>query len=222
MHIHRKEIVCAILLLFTLSVQVQRAGSTQGSRAGKGKTSIVVEEMHCKSCARKIAAKLYTVPGVKSVSVSVKTKTLTITSQQGRSLSLRQLAEAVEKAKNRALRIVGPMGAYEYSCVDSKPSNSQTLPLTSVIVEEMSSELSAQRIIKQLVALQGVSKVEVERSAKKLIVTIQPQAKITPWSIWEAVEKGGSHAVLISGPQGTLSQLQSQATAPHRPARHPR
>jgi copper chaperone CopZ len=114
------------------------------------------------------------------------------------------------------------MGAYERNYIDSKPSNSQTLPLTSVIVEEMSSELSAQRITKQLVALQGVSKVEVERAAKKLIVTIQPQAKITPWSIWEAVEKGGSHALLIRGPQGTLSQLQSQATAPHRPVRHPR
>jgi copper chaperone CopZ len=219
MRTRQNEIMCAFLILAALCTQVQGAKPTRRSPAIGAKTTIVVEEMHCKGCARKIAAKLYTVPGVKSVGVSMKSRTLSVTSQQGHALSYLLLAEAVEKANDHALRIVGPMGAYQRTYVDSSSAESKVSSVTSVTVEDLNSPADEQKITAALHALSGVHKVEFDRSTNKLTLTTQPEATLSPWRIWEAVEQGGSHAILIRGPQGSLSRLQTQAIATDRLSR---
>ena len=73
---------------------------------------ITVEKMHCAGCAKKIAARLYTVRGVKEVRVDVKKKTLFVLPQTGATVSPRAMWEAVEKAKDRPIRLAGPSGTF--------------------------------------------------------------------------------------------------------------
>ncbi len=57
-----------------------------------------VNDMHCKTCAKKIARKLYAVPGVVKVAANLKTHTALVTPQKQRNPSPRAMWEAVEKA----------------------------------------------------------------------------------------------------------------------------
>ena len=57
-----------------------------------------VDDMHCKTCAKKIARKLYAVPGVVKVAANLKTHTALVTPQKQRTPSPRAMWEAVEKA----------------------------------------------------------------------------------------------------------------------------
>ena len=75
-------------------------------------TTIQVHNMHCASCAKKIASKLYAVPGVIGVKTSVAANTAWVTPQRQRQPSPRALWEAVEKAGFKPARIDGPAGAF--------------------------------------------------------------------------------------------------------------
>ena len=80
--------------------------------------AIYVDDMHCKNCAKKIARKLYAVPGVVAVHADVKKNVALVTPQKGKDPSLRALWEAVEAAKFKPVKLVVPGGAFE-----SKPSS---------------------------------------------------------------------------------------------------
>jgi copper chaperone CopZ len=73
---------------------------------------IEVDDMHCANCARKIASKLYGVPGVVAVRTSVTANTATITPQQQRQPSPKALWEAVEKAGFKPVKLQGPQGVF--------------------------------------------------------------------------------------------------------------
>jgi copper chaperone CopZ len=75
-------------------------------------TSITVKEMHCAGCAKKIAARLYAVRGVKEVRVDIEKKTLFVAPQQSKDPSPLAMWEAVEKAKNVPIRLAGPGGTF--------------------------------------------------------------------------------------------------------------
>ena len=75
-------------------------------------TTIAVEKMCCAGCAKKIAAKLYEVRGVKAVQCDVKGKRVAVIPQQNVVLSPRALWEAVEKGEDRPLQLAGPTGTF--------------------------------------------------------------------------------------------------------------
>ncbi len=75
-------------------------------------TVIVVDDMHCANCARKIAGKLYAVPGVVDVKANVPANTATVVPQQQRQPSPRAMWEAVEKAGFQPLKLQGPYGTF--------------------------------------------------------------------------------------------------------------
>jgi len=75
--------------------------------------AVYVDNMHCKTCAKKIARKLYTVPGVVAVHVDVKKNVAVITPQNGTDPSPRAIWEAVEAAKFQPVKLVGPRGTYK-------------------------------------------------------------------------------------------------------------
>jgi copper chaperone CopZ len=75
-------------------------------------TNITVPDMHCASCAKKMAAHLYQVPGVGEVRASVETTTLTVLPKGTTAPSPRALWEAVEKAGYTPSRIEGPGGTF--------------------------------------------------------------------------------------------------------------
>ena len=60
--------------------------------------SIRVTDMHCATCAKKIASRLVTVPGVLRATANYSTHSATITPQETKQPSPKALWEAVEKA----------------------------------------------------------------------------------------------------------------------------
>ncbi len=72
--------------------------------------TIKVSDMHCGSCAKKIARKLYAVPGVVKVQTDVSKHTAVVTPQAGAPPQLKLIWEAVEKAGFQPLLVTGPGG----------------------------------------------------------------------------------------------------------------
>jgi copper chaperone CopZ len=101
------QTLCSALVATVLLTLVSNS-----SAAEPAWTSIAVKEMHCAGCAKKIAARLYTVRGVKEVRVDVKKKTMFIAPQQNSVLSPRAMWEAVVNAKNVPIRLAGPSGTF--------------------------------------------------------------------------------------------------------------
>jgi Cu+-exporting ATPase len=75
-------------------------------------TTIQVHDMHCQDCAKKIARKLYAVPGVVEVRADVQKNIAYVVPQQGKSLPPRQLWEAVEASGFKVARLSGPSGTF--------------------------------------------------------------------------------------------------------------
>ena len=75
--------------------------------------AVYVDDMHCKACAKKIARKLYTVPGVGAVRANVKKNFALITPQNGKDPSPRAIWEAVEATKFKPVKLVTPRGTFK-------------------------------------------------------------------------------------------------------------
>lgn len=75
-------------------------------------TAILVSDMHCVDCAKKIARGLYAVPGVVGVVADVKTNLAHVTPQKTKQPSPRALWEAIELAKFKPVKLVGPYGTF--------------------------------------------------------------------------------------------------------------
>jgi len=74
-----------------------------------GTTYVVIDNLHCKGCAQKIAAQLYTLRGVSKVNANMKQNTMII-KNNGQGLSPWALVGAVTNAKERPLAIIGASG----------------------------------------------------------------------------------------------------------------
>ena len=75
-------------------------------------TMILVKNMHCASCAKKIAAKLYGVSGVYQVRADVKKNATYVAPRQQQTPSPRKMWEAVETAGFEPIKLVGPAGVF--------------------------------------------------------------------------------------------------------------
>lgn len=105
-----KTQVCVLLfaLVAALTVSVRQAEA-----ANSAVTAVYCEEIHCESCARKIASKLFTVKGVLKVQASVEKSLILITPQNGKTLSPRALWIAVENGEATPVKLIGPSGSFE-------------------------------------------------------------------------------------------------------------
>lgn len=84
----------AMLLGFALLVSVQAAAETP--RLVPGRVEIAVEDLHCKTCAKKVARKLYAVKGVRKVSSSLKHDLVVVTLPAKQTVPAVALWKAVE------------------------------------------------------------------------------------------------------------------------------
>src|SRR3954466_5529858 len=75
-------------------------------------TTIHVHNMHCDECAKKIARKLYVVPGVVEVRADVGKNIAYVVPQKDKSLSAKSLWEAVEGAGFAVARLESPQGNF--------------------------------------------------------------------------------------------------------------
>ena len=93
-------------LLFSAMPAVARAESTATW------TAIYVTDMHCDACAKKIARKLYALPGVKEVKANVPKDLAFVVPETGKNCSPRSIWEAVEQAGFEPVKLVGPGGTF--------------------------------------------------------------------------------------------------------------
>lgn len=81
---------------------------------------------------------------------------------------------------------------------------------TTITVSDLHCMGCAKSCAKQLYAIAGVAKIEVNVEAKTLVITPKPKAVLSPLSIWEAVEKAGKQVGKIQGPGGTVTAKPKQ------------
>lgn len=92
---------------YTLAVaQAEQATAPQAN----GNLYIVIDNLHCKGCAQKIAAQLYATKGVTQVSVDLQQETLIVQTRPDVVLSPWMAMDAVGKANERPLSLSGRYG----------------------------------------------------------------------------------------------------------------
>jgi len=88
-------------------------GSWHDAQAADPKpTTVTVPSLHCAGCAKKVAAKLKTVPFVDKAEPDFKTKTVKVTPKADKTLSPKALWEAVEGCDETPSKLEGPSGTF--------------------------------------------------------------------------------------------------------------
>src|SRR5262245_6221694 len=103
---HRLAACFAAVLLV---IAVAAAGRAQ---APVTYTTIHVHDMHCADCAKQIARKLYSLPGVVEVRADVPNNIAYVVPQKDKTISSRAMWEAVEAAGFKVARLDGPQGSF--------------------------------------------------------------------------------------------------------------
>ncbi|MFP6611225.1 MAG: heavy-metal-associated domain-containing protein [Pirellulales bacterium] len=96
----------------TTASTIGLVAGVQATAAEPQYTWIYVKDMHCLHCAKTIARKLYTVPGVVKVQAYLKQHIAVITPQSGKSVSPRTVWEAIEQIKFQPFKLRCPNGTY--------------------------------------------------------------------------------------------------------------
>ncbi len=84
----------------------------KGLKMTKAETVLFVDDLHCKTCAKKISGKLYAVKSVAKVRTHVKKDYAIVTPQKSKQLDIEKLWKASQDAGFQPLRLVGPAGIY--------------------------------------------------------------------------------------------------------------
>ncbi|ADB19272.1 Heavy metal transport/detoxification protein [Pirellula staleyi DSM 6068] len=104
------------LLLAAAALTIAGLGSSVEARAESPAityTTIQVKSMHCDACAKKIARKLYAIPGVVEVRADVPKNIAYVVPQKDKVLSPKQMWEAVEAAGFPVASLTGPTGTFQ-------------------------------------------------------------------------------------------------------------
>lgn len=96
----------------TLALLALLALSSNAHTNGTPHTTITIPEMECQGCAKKIADKVYAVPGVGTVQANVQARVLIVTPRPQSAMSPRQLWEAVEAAGKKPTKLECPAGTF--------------------------------------------------------------------------------------------------------------
>ncbi|MEN1678043.1 MAG: heavy metal-associated domain-containing protein [Planctomycetota bacterium] len=72
----------------------------------QGVIELYVVDLHCKTCAKKLARKLYATPGVKRVQASVKQNRAVITLQPRKQVDLAKIWRAAELAEQKPVTLL--------------------------------------------------------------------------------------------------------------------
>jgi copper chaperone CopZ len=77
-----------------------------------GETAIYVSNMHCPTCAKKIAGKLYRLKGVVKVKTDVKKHLAIVTPQAKKQVDSKAAWAAVRSAGFKPTKLIGPQGTF--------------------------------------------------------------------------------------------------------------
>ncbi len=109
----------ALLLVLALSLTARAEDAPEAApttppkvKLAPHETAIYVVDMHCASCAKKIASRLYRVKGVMKVRTDVKADVAVITPQAKKQIDPKAAWSAVQAAGTQPTRLVGPQGTF--------------------------------------------------------------------------------------------------------------
>lgn len=108
MPIRTRSLAAMMLILGALATPSVMAAAPQSAPA----TVVRVSDMHCAACAKKIARKLYTVPGVVQVKTDLKQHRAVVVPEKSRQLDPLAVWKAVEAAGFAPVELNGPSGKF--------------------------------------------------------------------------------------------------------------
>jgi copper chaperone CopZ len=181
-------------------------GSALAAEPKVRQVQIVAEKVCCNGCAQKVAAQLYTAPGVINVDADVSNHTVTVSLKPSSKVTLDQLWAAVEKGDGKPSKLITWEAIYTLKRPDELKL---TEPLAAnrfwvVVRNEPTSDI-AQKIAKHLYAVRGVAAVRINLAARTFFVEAAADHAVSPWQLTSAVESAGSRAESITGPHGLLT-----------------
>jgi Cu+-exporting ATPase len=96
--------------LLLLAALLAAVGASQAADAVP--TTIEVESIHCRGCAKRITNKLSAVPGVAKVQTDCKAATTVVNPKAETVLSPKALWEAMEASGHKPVKLQGPTGTF--------------------------------------------------------------------------------------------------------------
>ncbi len=112
----KKHLHLSLLFLFAATLAVSQTGAASPTKTklkiAPTETAIYVKSLHCKTCAKKIARKLYAVKGVTKVRTDLKANLAVVTPQKKKKLDPLALWTAAQASGFPAIKLIGPAGTY--------------------------------------------------------------------------------------------------------------
>lgn len=162
---------------------------------------IVAEGMCCQGCARKVAGKLYTARGVRSVDTDVPTHVVTVQAPKAHTAYLGTLWDAVATADGSPRSLTTAQATYRLAPADTATQRDTT----AVRLGGDASPAGIRRVADRFYAIDGVTEVRFDKNAAMFLVTTAPDRRLNPWAAAEIVASAGEQPVKIEGPKGVLT-----------------
>lgn len=195
------------IAVFAISATWLPSSATYAAnQPGTEKIQIVANGMCCNGCAQKVAAQLYTAPGVSNVEADVPSHTVTITCKPSQRLTLGGLWQATEKADGKPSKLVTSQATYTLQRPEQLQLKEPLVPGRYwVVVQKLTNNDGAEVITKRLYAVRGVKNVSLDTASRTFFVESDANEALSPWSLMAAVEQSGHATESITGPQGIFT-----------------
>lgn len=175
---------------------------------------ITADDMCCQGCAKKIAAQLYTAPGVMNVAANVEKRLVTVTAKPSPKLTADRLWNAVEKGKGKPSRLVAGNSAISLVRPEQLDATSRAAAGHYVIAVMLTADPDAvARLSSALQAMKGVQTVTLLPDKSQLIVESSQGVQLSPWPMLSGAQQLGLTPSSVTGPFGRLT-LEATSSAP--------
>jgi copper chaperone CopZ len=202
---------CAFLRSFSLAaliagIGLEGATGQAAPNAANATYQIVADGMCCQGCAKKVAAQLYTAPGVMNVTADVPNRLVTITAKPSPKLTLEKLWKAVEQAKGKPSQLTTSDATYTLIAPDQlKPEEKPPAGVYALLVADMHDMPRAEKVAGQLRAVRGIESLNVDLAGGVLLVKPAAKVKLSPWALVAAAQQAEESPVAVTGPFGRIS-----------------
>lgn len=176
-------------------------------RAGRHATyEIVANGMCCQGCAKKVAAQLYTAPGVVEVKANVSKRTVTVIARPSSKLTLEKLWRAVERAKGEPTQLTTSEEVYTLTPAKQLPAERRTPAGVYVVnIAELDGQQQATKLAASLRVIRGIENLVVDASGKSVTVQTAAEVELSPWTLIGAARQAEQFVTAVTGPYGCLT-----------------
>lgn len=188
-----------------VALAIASASATAAGQQDALEVQIVADGMCCQGCAKKVAAQLYTAPGVMNVKADVPNRLVTITAKPSPKLTLEKLWKAVEQAKGKPSRLTTSDAIYTLIGPDKlKPEHQPLAGAYMLFVAEMHDMERAEKVAAQLRTIRGIESLSVDLTGGALLVKPAANVQLSPWALVTAARQTEELPIAVTGPFGRI------------------